>query len=180
MSTIGQIEKKTQQRVVKLFREQLDYDYLGDWSDRAANRNIEEEYLRNFLRDKQGYDEELIKRALYLLGKAAGDTSKSIYDRNRAVYDMLRYAVKVKPGAGENTVDVWLIDWEKPENNHFAVAEEVTVAAASDKAHPKRPDVVLYINGIALGVLELKRGTSISESPRRRRSTNGSKLRRRA
>jgi type I restriction enzyme R subunit len=159
VSTIGQIEKKTQQRVVKLFREQLDYDYLGDWSDLEGNRNIEEEYLRKFLRDKQGYDEELISRALYLLEKAAGDTSKSIYDRNRAVYDMLRYAVKVKPGAGENTVDVWLIDWEKPENNQFAIAEEVTVAAASDKAHPKRPDVVIYINGIALGVLELKRST---------------------
>src|SRR5207248_3864903 len=72
---------------------------------------------------------------------------------------MLRYAVKVKPGAGENTVDVWLIDWEKQENNHFAIAEEVTVAAASDQAHPKRPDVVLYINGIALAVLELKRST---------------------
>jgi len=159
VSTIGQIEKRTQQRVVKLFREQLGYDYLGDWTDREDNGNIEQEYLQKFLRQKQGYDEELVKRALYLLEKAAGDTSKSLYDRNRTVYDMLRYAVKVKPGAGENTVDVWLIDWEKPENNHFAIAEEVTVAAASDKAHPKRPDIVLYINGIALGVLELKRST---------------------
>ena len=41
MSTVGQIEKKTQQRVVKLFREQLGYDYLGDWTDREGNRNIE-------------------------------------------------------------------------------------------------------------------------------------------
>lgn len=158
MSTVGQIERKTQQRVVKLFRAMLGYDYLGDWTDRV-NSNIEEEYLRKFLHEKQGYDEALITRALYLFNKAASDTSKSIYDRNRAVYDMLRYAVKVKPGAGENTVDVWLIDWEHPENNHFAVAEEVTVAAASDKSHLKRPDVVLYVNGIALGVLELKRST---------------------
>ncbi|HXI24663.1 MAG TPA: HsdR family type I site-specific deoxyribonuclease [Pyrinomonadaceae bacterium] len=158
MSDVGQVERKTQQRVVKLFRDALGYDYLGDWTDRV-NSNIEEEYLRKFLQEKQGYDEALITRALYLLNKAAGDTSKSIYDRNRAVYDMLRYAVKVKPGAGENTVDVWLVDWEHSENNHFAIVEEVTVAAASDKAHPKRPDVVLYINGIALGVLELKRST---------------------
>jgi type I restriction enzyme R subunit len=159
MSTVGQIEKKTQQRVVKLFRDTLKYDYLGDWTERVGNRNIEEEYLRKFLHQKQGYDEALISRALHLLNKAAGDTSKSLYDRNRAVYDMLRYAVKVKPGAGENTVDVWLIDWKNPLANHFAIAEEVTVAAASDKAHPKRPDVVLYVNGIALGVLELKRYT---------------------
>ena len=159
MSTIGQIEKKTQQRVVALFRDTLGYDYLGNWTDREGNRNIEEALLRKFLREKQGYDEALITRALYLLDKAAGDTSKSLYDRNRAVYDMLRYAVKVKPGVGENAVNVWLIDWKHPENNHFAIAEEVTVAAASDNAHPKRPDLVLYVNGIALGVLELKRST---------------------
>jgi type I restriction enzyme R subunit len=65
MSTVGQREKRTQQRVVTLFREQLGYDYLGDWTDREGNRNLEEEYLRTFLRDKQGCDEALISRALY-------------------------------------------------------------------------------------------------------------------
>ena len=72
---------------------------------------------------------------LYELEKAAGDTSKSLYDRNRAVYDLLRYGVKVKPDVGENTVTVWLVDWKKPENNDFALAEEVTVPAANAKAH---------------------------------------------
>ena len=159
MTTVGQIEKKTQQRVVTLFRDTLGYDYLGIWTDREGNRNIEEALLRKFLGEKQGYDEALITRALYLLDKAAGDTSKSLYDRNRSVYDMLRYAVKVKPGVAENAVNVWLVDWKNAENNHFAIAEEVTVAAASDNAHPKRPDLVLYLNGIAIGVLELKRST---------------------
>ena len=46
MSIVGQIEKETQERVVKLFREQLGYDYLGDWTEREGNRNIEEELLR--------------------------------------------------------------------------------------------------------------------------------------
>ena len=31
---------------------------------------------------------------------------------------------------GENTQTVWLIDWKHPENNHFAIAEEVTVAGS--------------------------------------------------
>ena len=53
MSTVGQIEKKTQQRVVQLFRDTLKYDYLGNWEDREDNRNIEEVYLRAFLK-KQG------------------------------------------------------------------------------------------------------------------------------
>ena len=167
MTTVGQIEKKTQQRVVKLFRNTLGYDYLGDWTDRVGNRNIEPGFLRAFLKNKQGYDDGFIIRALHLLDKAAGDTSNSLYDRNRTVYDLLRYGVKVKAEVGENAQTVWLIDWKHPKKNHFAIAEEVTVAAASDTAHPKRPDVVLYVNGIALGVLELKRSTvSVAEGIR--------------
>ena len=60
-------------------------------------------------------------------------------------------------------ITVWLIDWENPLNNDFAVAEEVTI----EGENTKRPDVVLYVNGIALGVLELKRSVvSVSEGIR--------------
>src|SRR5688572_21240937 len=125
MTDVGQIERRTQQRIVRLFREQLGYDYFGDWRHRENNRNIEEAQLRRFLRDRQRYDEPLIVRALHLLTKTADDTSQSLYGRNRAVYDLLRYGVRVKTDAGENTETVWLIDWKNPEKNHFAIAEEV-------------------------------------------------------
>jgi type I restriction enzyme R subunit len=167
MTDIGEIERRTQQRIVALFRNELGYAYLGDWRDREGNRNVEEQLLRAFLTDTQGYDAALITRALHLLDKAAGDTSKSLYDRNRAVYDLLRYGVKVKTEAGEQTETVWLIDWKQPERNRFAIAEEVTVPGADTRAHTKRPDIVLYVNGIALGVLELKRSTvSVGEGIR--------------
>ena len=166
MSDVGQIERKTQRRIVKLFRDTLRYDHLGDWTEREDNRNIEEGYLRSWL-ETRGYGDILIKRALHKLNQAAGDTSKSLYDRNRAVYDLLRYAVKVSPDVGEKTEDVRLIDWKHPEKNHFAIAEEVTIAGNDAKAYGKRPDVVLYVNGIALGVLELKRSTvSVAEGIR--------------
>ncbi len=165
--TVGQIEKKTQARVVALFRETLGYDYLGNWIDRENNGNIEEAFLRPFLKDVQGYDDALIDRALFELGKVAGDQSRSLYDVNRSVYDLLRYGVKVRPDIGENTQTVWLIDWANPGRNHFAIAEEVTVTPAGAKAFGKRPDIVLYVNGIALGVLELKRSTvSVAEGIR--------------
>lgn len=91
---------------------------------------------------------------LFELNKAAGlGGSKTRYDANGEVYRLLRYGVKVRPGVGEQTVTVWLVECEHPENNDFAVAEEVTVYGV----HTKRPDLVLYVNGIALGVLELKR-----------------------
>ncbi|MEW6296021.1 MAG: HsdR family type I site-specific deoxyribonuclease [Candidatus Diapherotrites archaeon] len=166
MSTVGQIEKKTQARVVQLFRDNLGYDYLGDWTEREGNSNIESHLLRTFLKE-QGHDDELINRALYLLDKAAGDQSKSLYDRNKAVYGLLRYGVKVKPEVGELTQTVWLINWKEPLNNNFAIAEEVTILAADPKAYTKRPDVLLYINGLALGVLELKRSiVSVAEGIR--------------
>src|SRR4029077_17250626 len=75
----------------------------------------------------------------------------------------LRYGVKVKPGAGEQFETVWLIDWSNPKANDFAVAEEVTVLGQ----HTKRPDVVVYVNGIALVTLELKRSmVAVSEGIR--------------
>ncbi|MFZ4856180.1 MAG: type I restriction endonuclease subunit R [Desulfuromonadaceae bacterium] len=163
-TTIGQIERATQNRVVKLFREQLGYLYLGNWEERINNRNIEETHLRSFLKDKQKYSDAIITKALYELNKTAGDQTKSLYDLNKEVYGLLRYGVKVKPDVGENTVTVWLIDWSNPGNNNFAIAEEVTVAGSE---HSKRPDVVIYVNGIALGVLELKRSTvSVAEGIR--------------
>jgi type I restriction enzyme R subunit len=166
MSNVGQKERKTQQRVVKLFRDSLGYAYLGNWEERPDNRNLEPELLRAWLK-RQGHADALIAKVLHALEKAAGDTSKSLYDRNRAVYDLLRYGVKVKPDVGENTVTVWLVNWKQPGQNDFAIAEEVTVAAANAKAHDKRPDIVLYVNGIALGALELKRSiVSVAEGIR--------------
>ncbi len=157
MATVGQIEKQTQSRVVALFQERLGYDYLGNWTDQD-NRNIEPDLLTVWL-SKQGVSASLITRALHELNRLASDTSKSLYDRNREVYALLRYGVKVLPAMGENKVTVWLIDWKHPQKNHFAIAEEVSVKGADAKASTKRPDVVLYVNGIALGVLELKRST---------------------
>ena len=163
MSRVGEREKITQREVVRFFREALDYAYLGHWQDREGNSHLEQELLRDWLRG-QGVDEKLISRALHALGKkaAVGD-GKTLYDANREVYDLLRYGVKVKPAVGENAETVWLVDWKNPANNDFALAEEVTVRGV----HTKRPDIVLYVNGVALGVLELKRSTvSVTEGIR--------------
>ncbi len=129
MSTVGQKEKKTQARVVKFFHERLNYDYLGDWTDREGNANIESALLRAWLK-KLAVEDALVTRALHILEKTADDASKSLYDCNRAVYDLLCYSVKVKPDMGKNTQTVWLMDWKNPEENHFAGTENVTVLGA--------------------------------------------------
>ena len=163
MSDIGQIERLTQNRIVKLFRDQLGYQYLGNWHDRESNSNIEKALLSTWL-TRQGVSETLIKRAFreLELACALGD-GKHLYDANKAVYSLLRYGIKVKEGAGEQNQTVYLIDWANPHHNDFAIAEEVSIKGENKK----RPDIVMYVNGIALGVLELKRSSvSVGEGIR--------------
>jgi len=163
MNQVGQLERITQDRVIRLLQDQLGYDYLGNWKDRENNRNIEADLLRPWLSQRR-YSDAVIDRALRKLQQAAAlGQGRGLYDANKDVYSLLRYGVKVSPSPGEPHETVWLIDWEHPEANHFAVAEEVSVQGENRK----RPDVVLYVNGIALGVLELKRSTvAVSEGIR--------------
>ncbi|MCP9453060.1 MAG: type I restriction endonuclease subunit R [Nitrospira sp.] len=163
MSKVGDREIETQKRVLAFFEHALGYRCLGNWKDREGNSAIEENLLKAWLK-RQGYSDKIIGKALFELKKAAAlGGSKTLYDANREVYGLLRYGVKVKPEVGEPHVTVWLIDWANPAKNDFAVAEEVTIAGE----HTKRPDLVLYVNGLALGVLELKRSTvAVSEGIR--------------
>lgn len=158
--SIDRPERETQNRIIALFKDKLKYRYLGDWTDRA-NSNIEEDLLASFL-TQSGYNETHIARAVEILKRAANG-SGSLYERNQAVYKLLRYGVPVKTEAGAVTETVHLVNWKEPHKNDFAVAEEVTLRGNFER----RPDVVLYVNGIALGVLELKRSSvSISEGIR--------------
>lgn len=163
MSQVGQRERITQNRVVHFFQQQLGYRYLGDWQDRNDNKNIEHDILIAWLK-KRGISDALINRTMRQLDTATAlGEGKKLYYANKDVYRLLRYGVKDKEGAGELNQTVWLIDWHHPEANDFAIAEEVYIKGENKK----RPDIVLYINGIALGVLELKRSlVDVSEGIR--------------
>ena len=163
MSNVGQPERKAQNRVIELFRESLGYEYLGNWGYRDGNSNVEVELLAQNFRAR-GYSDNLINKAVdKLKSDASLGGGCDLYEANRDVYGLLRYGVKVRPGVGEQTETVWLIDWARPEANHFALAEEVTMLGQ----HTKRPDIVLYVNGIAIGTIELKRSRiAVSEGIR--------------
>ena len=80
MTNIGEIERKTQNRVIQLFKETLEYDFLGDWHDREDNANIEEKYLRMYI-TRQGYNLALINKALFEISRIVGDQTNSLYDK---------------------------------------------------------------------------------------------------
>ena len=160
MSKVGQIERATQNRIVQLFQKQLHYNYLGNWEEREGNSNMEETELKKYLKGTGKYSDELISKAIFALKKEANiNTNDDLYTANKEVYSMLRYGTSKKVDAIKRPEHVDFIDWENPLNNHFAIAEEVTIKGAKER----RPDIVLYINGIAIGVLELKKA-SVSAS----------------
>ena len=159
---ICQPERATQERVISLFQDQLGYKYLGDFTEGDGNSNIETQLLDANLA-KRGYTPVQIAGTIEALQRAAGNNNHSLFERNKAVYQLLRYGIALRTEVGKVTETVKVIDWSNPNANDFAIAEEVTLHGI----RTRRPDLVLYINGIAVGVIELKNSrTSIGDGIR--------------
>jgi len=152
-------ERVTQNRVVQVFTAPeasggLGFRNLGDWHQREGNRCIETAVLRANLAAR-GYTAAQISAALQKLETAADATGISLYQASLRTYQLLRYGVPVQTAAGQAHETVHLIDWANPDANDFALAEEVTIKGG----YQRRPDIVLYLNGLAIAVMELKRSS---------------------
>jgi type I restriction enzyme, R subunit len=152
-------ERTTQNRVVELLTAPvqaggLGYRHLGNRSKHADNRPIDTALLRASLAGR-GYSPAHIAAALQKLEVAADSTGVTLYQANLRTYQLLRYGAQVQLAAGKPHETVDLIDWANPGNNDFALAEEVTLKGG----YERRPDIVLYVNGLALVVIELKRSS---------------------
>ena len=152
MATVD-AEKKLQNRVLHWLVDDLGYTYLGNLED-IDNTPVKEELLKANLK-KRGYTDDQIKTAISELGGKVNNQADTLYQINRSVYSLLRYGRQGAKDAHGHRQTVHYIDWDDIGKNDFFVAEEVSVLRF-DKVTRKRPDVVLYINGIALGVFELK------------------------
>lgn len=161
VNNIGKSERATQDRLVKFFQEKVGYTYLGNWEKEERKLPVEEDILLEFLTTKQGYSVEVAKKAISKLIKSVTNLSNGLYEANKTVYSLLRYGVTIAEELGKPKETIHFINWKDYTNNNFAIAEEVTVKG---KENTKRPDIIIYINGIAVGILELKRSkTGIEE-----------------
>lgn len=153
-TNIGAKERVTQNRLVALFRKVLHYAYLGNWEKRENNSNVEDALLTKYLL-RRGYTDKEMRSAIAKFKQASNSLGGGLYNASKEVYTLLRYGVNIQAEVGEKKKMVRLIDWENPIDNDFQIAEEVTIQGESDR----RPDLVVYVNGIALAVIELKRST---------------------
>ncbi|WRC99879.1 type I restriction endonuclease subunit R [Helicobacter pylori] len=159
-------EKEVQKQVIETFKS-MGYAYLGDLT-KSDNENINKESLKAWLIKNQKINDERWQRIEHEIHNAL---KNDLYEANQKFYELLIYGVKTKISQNENTQTTWLIDWNDVSKNEFSVAEEVSVKGSNTK----RPDVVLYVNGIALGVLELKNSSVSVESAIRQNLDNQKK-----
>ncbi len=159
-------EKGVQKQVIKTFKS-MGYAYLGDLT-KSDNENINKESLKAWLVKNQKINHERWQRIEHEINNAL---KNDLYEANQEFYELLIYGVKTKISQNEPTQTSWLIDWKDVSKNEFSVAEEVSIKGSN----MKRPDMVLYVNGIALGVLELKNSSVSVESTIRQNLDNQKK-----
>ena len=163
------LERKLQNKVLHwlLGKEEdggLGYTYLGNLED-IDNKPIKDDLLKKNL-EKRGYTKEQISKAVTELVNKSNNQADSLYKINKEVYSLLRYGRQGVKDDDNNRQTVHYIDWNNIDNNDFYVAEEVSVLCFNQKER-KRPDIVIYVNGIALAIFEVKRScVSIGEGIR--------------
>jgi type I restriction enzyme R subunit len=115
---------------------------------RRINPNIAPDVLQTALKEVQR--------------QVGADCNASLLANNEAFHRLLTEGVNVsyQQDGNERGDLVWLIDFANPDNNEFVVANQFTVIAQHSHGHQqKRPDLVLFVNGIPLVVIELKNAT---------------------
>lgn len=109
------------------------------------------------------FSEKNIQQSMIDLDEALTD---GLIKTNEKIYDSLilgrSYPEKVSEVDGIRSFTISYIDWEHPENNVFHVVEEFSVER-EDGQGTIRPDLVLFINGIPIGIIECKKASISAE-----------------
>src|SRR5574344_1008090 len=164
-------EANFENAIIELFRDELGYDYLyGPNVERDYTQPLYMEQLRASLQDinswlpKAAIDEAINKITTY-------DVS-SLVQKNAIFNDYLQNGVDINyyDGKAMRSTRVRLIDYEQPQYNNFTISNQWTI----DEHSVKRADIIVFINGLPLVVMELKspsrEETNVSEAYRQLRN----------
>ena len=146
-------ESHYENAVLQLFQEQLGYTYVyGPDVARDYRFPLYEDILLPCLRRvNPALPMDALNEAVY---KLKNFESGTLLQKNMAFTDYLQNGVPVKyfVNGEERSALVYLVDYKNPDNNDFTIANQWTVVENSEK----RPDVILFVNGLPLVVVELK------------------------
>lgn len=146
-------ESNYENAVLQLFKEQLGYSYLyGPDVTRDYHFPLYEDALLPALQCVNPFlPREALTEAIY---KLKNFESGTLLHKNMAFTDYLQNGVPVKYFADgeERSTLVYLLEFKNPSNNDFIIVNQWTIIENSEK----RPDVILFINGLPLVVVELK------------------------
>ncbi|HBC87662.1 MAG TPA: DEAD/DEAH box helicase [Lentisphaeria bacterium] len=154
-------ESEIEKIALDILREENDYEIRlgpslteGEAKEREYTETILQDRLHAAI-DKINPDipvparEDALKKVMRL-------TAMTVIDSNESFHHLLTEGVDVKFSIGDGktrTDKVWLIDFNNPEDNEFLAVNQYTVIENNNN---KRPDIVLFINGLPLVVIELK------------------------
>lgn len=139
--------------VIELFKNDLGYEYAyGPDIERDFYSPLYEEVLLDSLyRLNRGLPDDAIQDALF---KLKNFENGELVQKNAVFMDYLQNGIPVRyfVDGEERSSIVYLVDYKNPDNNSFIVANQWTFIENSNK----RPDVILFLNGLPVVLVELK------------------------
>ncbi len=162
-------EISTSQRPAIEVLQKLGYKYISEEENKNLRNNILTEVIfKDILAKKLNeinsyeYKGEKYKFSASIIGQAIKDLNEDLVtgliSTNEKIYDLLTLGKSYQENMVDGTkrsFDIKYIDFEHPENNDFYVTEEFSVLRMNGKDYA-RPDIVLFVNGIPLAVIECK------------------------
>lgn len=162
-------EMSTSQRPAIEVLQKLGYKYISEEENKKLrNYILTDVILKDTLVKKLNeinsyeYKGEKYKFSASTIGQAIKDLNEDLVtgliSTNEKIYDLLTLGKSYQENMIDGTkrsFDIKYIDFEHPENNDFYVTEEFTVLRMNGKDYA-RPDIVLFVNGIPLAVIECK------------------------
>ena len=152
MSNYNFTEQHFENAILELMHERLGYDYVyGPNVERDYSEPLHMELLRQSLYDINKLPAEAIEEAIT---KIRTIETGSLVQRNETFTDYLQNGVEVNyyDGKEQRATRVKLIDYAQPLNNTFTVTNQWTIEERSTR----RADIIVFVNGLPLVVVELK------------------------
>ena len=162
-------EADYEQTIIDLFTNELGYEYTvgSNWQQQCQKNNsreviCEEKLIKALRRLNPEVSDNILNEAVRKLKNIDG---VELIERNRQFTEALQNGLSVSykdEALGDMSAKlVHLIDYQHPENNDFRIVNQLTIV---DK-EKKRPDLLIYINGLPLVIMELKSPTDENATP---------------